>query len=110
MTTDKKPNTEAEEVNHPPHYNTGGLEVIDVLRAKLTPEEWKGYLKGNCLKYLLRADYKGGKVDIEKMSWYGKRLEACYDGKDDRMPTMPSDMVDDAWYFAEIPIDYEKKE
>lgn len=68
-----------DQVNSPPHYTTGGLEVIDVIKAKLTPEEYKGYLRGNCLKYLLRADYKGGLVDIEKMLWYGTRLlNDCY--------------------------------
>jgi hypothetical protein len=70
--------TKDEQVNHPYHYTTGGLEVIDVIKAKLTPEEWKGYLKGNCLKYLLRADYKGQDVDIRKMIFYAKLLEACY--------------------------------
>ena len=76
MTKTTQPPTE--KVNHPSHYMTGGLEAIEVLKLKLTPEEYKGYLKGNCLKYILRADYKDGRTDIEKMLWYGERLKDCY--------------------------------
>lgn len=34
-------------VNHPAHYTDGGIECIDALRATLTPEEFRGYCKGN---------------------------------------------------------------
>ena len=40
-------------VNHPAHYKVGGIETIDYIEAKLTPEEFRGYLKGNALKYLI---------------------------------------------------------
>lgn len=64
------------EVNHPPHYTAGGIEALDVLRAKLTPEEYRGYLKGNILKYLLRANFKGKHdQDIGKSTFYAKELE-----------------------------------
>lgn len=65
-----KPNEEPEEpnsriyttvtdsVNHPAHYNVGGIETIDVIRVMLTPEEYRGYLKGNALEYRERALYK----------------------------------------------------
>ena len=46
-------------VNKPDHYTHGGIETFDYIKAKLTPEEYKGYLKGNALKYLSRAPYKG---------------------------------------------------
>ena len=48
----------ADSVNHPAHYNVGGIETIDVIRATLTPEEYRGYLKGNVLEYRERALYK----------------------------------------------------
>ena len=36
---------------------------------------FKGYLKGNCLKYLWRYDYKGKQVeDLQKAGWYLNRL------------------------------------
>src|SRR5210317_415527 len=45
-------------VNHPPHYNHAGIECIDAIRAALTPEEFRGYCKGNNLKYTWRERYK----------------------------------------------------
>lgn len=68
-------NEEFNNVNHPEHYLTGGMEVIDILKAKLTPEEFKGFCKGNSLKYLFRAEHKGKeKEDYEKAKWYLERL------------------------------------
>lgn len=57
-------------VNRPKHYNQGDIECIDAIRAALTPEEFRGYLKGNSLKYLWRADLKGGLEDLRKAQWY----------------------------------------
>src|SRR6056297_1685231 len=42
----------------PDHYKTGGIETIDYMRAKLTPEQMEGYLLGNIMKYLSRFGYK----------------------------------------------------
>ena len=63
-----------DEINHPSHYTQGGIECIDAIEAALTPEELRGYLKGNCLKYLWRERGKGGNKDIEKAEWYIRRL------------------------------------
>ena len=46
-------------VNSPSHYQHGDIETIEIIRAMLTPEEYRGYLKGNILKYRERAPYKG---------------------------------------------------
>lgn len=64
---------EVDEVNHPPHYLVGGIEVIDYIKAKLTPEEFRGYLKGNVIKYISRADHKNGMTDWGKADWYVDR-------------------------------------
>ena len=64
---------EPDDVNHPDHYTQGEIDCIDAIRAALTPEEWRGYLKGNCLKYIWRERLKGSK-DIEKAEWYIRRL------------------------------------
>lgn len=51
-------------VKHPTHYRVWeGLEAIDAIKALLTREEYIGYLKGNLLKYRLRA----GKKDSSKI-------------------------------------------
>lgn len=63
-------------VDHPPHYNQGGIECIDAIKAALTPEEFRGFCKGNALKYVWRERYKNGGVDLEKSNWYLLRLLA----------------------------------
>lgn len=50
-------------VNSPPHYNDGGIECIEAIEASMSEEAFRGYLKGNMLKYLWRYEHKGGKED-----------------------------------------------
>ena len=57
-------------VNHPPHYTGGDVECIDAIEAALTPEEFRGYCKGNALKYVWRERRKGHDTDIRKAAWY----------------------------------------
>jgi len=61
-------------VNSPPHYTNGGIETIDFIKAKLSPEEYRGYLRGNLLKYASRMGSKG-EDDAGKAAWYAQRLE-----------------------------------
>lgn len=64
----------ADMVNHPEHYNQNGVETIDVIEAALTPEEFRGFLKGNVMKYLDRHEFKNGQQDLEKAQWYTLKL------------------------------------
>ena len=57
-------------VNHPKHYLKGGLECIQVIKAQLTPEQNKGYLYGNVLKYMWRWPEKNGIEDLRKAKHY----------------------------------------
>jgi len=57
-------------VNQPPHYTAGGIECIDAIRAALTPEEFRGFCKGNAIKYSWREKLKGGDEDLKKAAWY----------------------------------------
>jgi hypothetical protein len=53
------------------HYDFGGIQTIDFIKAKLSPQEYVGYLKGNVLKYLSRANHKeSAKADYEKAYTY----------------------------------------
>jgi hypothetical protein len=62
-------------VNHPAHYTHGGIETIDFIQAKLTPEEFRGYLKGNILKYGSRLGHKENDMqDAGKLAWYTNKL------------------------------------
>ena len=61
-------------VNHPKHYNKHGVECIDAIRATLTEDEFRGYCKGNVLKYTWRERYKNGLEDLRKAQWYLERV------------------------------------
>jgi len=69
-----QPAITADMVNHPPHYTQGGMETIDIMEAKSTPEEFKGHLKLTALKYLTRAGHKESELqDAKKTQWYVNR-------------------------------------
>jgi hypothetical protein len=62
-------------VNSPPHYNYGKIECIEAIEESMTPEAFKGYLKGNTMKYLWRYERKGKSVeDLKKAQWYLDKL------------------------------------
>ena len=61
-------------VEKPMHYAAGNVECIDAIEAQMTPEEFKGYLKGNVVKYLWRERKKGGKESLKKARWYLNKL------------------------------------
>ena len=49
------------------HYKKlGAYQPWEVLRRWLTPEEFRGYMKGTAIAYLARERDKGGMVDISK--------------------------------------------
>ena len=65
----------ADMVNHPPHYTSGGIETIDYIKAKMSPDEYIGYLRGNIFKYNTRIGLKGDSVeDSGKIVWYAVEL------------------------------------
>ena len=65
-----------DEVNNPKHYDLFPNEQsIDLIEKCLTVEEFNGFLKGNCLKYRIRAGNKGDlQQDIDKANWYQTKL------------------------------------
>ncbi len=57
------------------YYDVGGIETLDIIKAKLTPEQYSGFLLGNIIKYSCRANYKGEfDRDIEKVRFYGAAI------------------------------------
>lgn len=53
-------------VHNPPHYKSGGIEVIDVIEAFDL-----NFRLANVIKYVLRAGRKGDALeDLEKAAWY----------------------------------------
>lgn len=59
----------SEQVHHPPHYNQGPMEVIDLIEGF-----GLNFHLGNVVKYILRAPHKGREIeDLEKAMWYLER-------------------------------------
>lgn len=76
-TKEVKPNN----INHPAHYNKGTMECLDVIKACLSGSEFKGFLKGNVMKYMYRKGDKGDALeDLNKACWYAKKLMEQEDG------------------------------
>ena len=61
-------------VEHPAHYTSGAVECKDAIRAALTPEEYRGWIKGNVIKYTWRERRKGNDIDLRKAAWYLREL------------------------------------
>lgn len=69
-------------VNHPPHYNSGKaecpscerrIECIDITRHM-------NFNIGNAFKYLWRSEHKGGIEDLKKAIWYIKNEIEKHEG------------------------------
>lgn len=67
---------------NPAHYQKGGIECIEAIEASMTQEAFKGFLKGNCIKYLYRYENKNGVEDLKKAQWYLLRLIGILDNKE----------------------------
>nr|DAU40215.1 MAG TPA: nucelotide kinase [Bacteriophage sp.] len=63
---------------HDAHYaNMAGLEPIEVMQLVMSREEFIGFLKGNIIKYTMRAGHKQGEAaekDIAKAKRYKQWL------------------------------------
>ena len=66
-------------VNAPPHYRQGDIECIDAIRSALTEEQFEGYLRGACMKYMWRYNMKGGAESLRKARWYLEKLITHYE-------------------------------
>jgi hypothetical protein len=58
---------------NPDHYKNA-VETIDAIEASMTPEAFRGYLKGNVIKYVTRYEKKNGLEDLKKGDWYLSKL------------------------------------
>ena len=67
------------DVDHPSHYNHGGIETIDKMIKLYGIEKVKAFCELNAFKYRDRAGYKGSSDsaiarDINKALWYENKL------------------------------------
>jgi hypothetical protein len=61
-------------VTQPAHYTKGGIECIDAIRAALSADEFRGFCKGNAIKYAWREKHKNGDEDLRKGEFYLREL------------------------------------
>lgn len=63
---------------HNEHYKEMPIEPFMLMRDLLTKEEFIGFIKGNMIKYALRAGHKGGQQgsdeDVDKYYFYAQYL------------------------------------
>ena len=58
-------------VKHPSHYTAGKVECIEAIKESMTKEEYRGYLKGQVMKYIWRYQKKGKPLeDLQKAQQY----------------------------------------
>ena len=74
---------------NPAHYQKGGVECIEAIEASMSKEAFKGFLKGNCIKYIYRYENKNGAEDLRKAEWYLLRLIALREDEE----TMAKDIM-----------------
>tara|TARA_R110002020_G_scaffold323408_2_gene539155 strand:+ start:319 stop:552 length:234 start_codon:yes stop_codon:yes gene_type:complete len=63
---------------NPKHYKDGDVECIDAIEASMSAEAFKGYLKGNNMKYIWRYEDKQSTnplEDLRKAQWYLDKLK-----------------------------------
>lgn len=76
---------EAKDTMHDKHYRETVVEPILVMQALFSHDEFIGFLKGNILKYRLRAGHKDGekgmKDDLDKIHVYEEWLERVKKGE-----------------------------
>lgn len=94
---------------NPNHYKQGGLESIDAIKAFMSEEAFKGFLKGNCQKYLFRYEQKNGIEDLKKCQWYLERLISILEEVEEEQSSpllakfqefMPMELTDPDAYMA----------
>ena len=92
-------------VNSPAHYASGDIECIDAISASMTDDEFRGYLKGNVMKYLWRYENKGKpEEDLAKAEWYLHRLQGTCEDESEY------DIEDAIRHYGEKDLDRDLKE
>ena len=69
------PTDEPSDVTRQSHYMNLKIQPLIVMMNDLSNDEFKGYLKGNIIKYVLRAERKNGNEDYAKAAFYAKLLD-----------------------------------
>jgi hypothetical protein len=58
------------DVAHQPHYESQKIQPIEYMAATMKKDQFIGFLQGNVIKYISRADKKNGIEDLRKAKVY----------------------------------------
>lgn len=61
---------ESDLIDNQIHYTVNGIQPIQIMKANMSKEEFRGFLEGNILKYPLRYKHKNGLEDLKKAKTY----------------------------------------
>ena len=76
-------------VQHPSHYNTGKIEVIDFI-----VDQKMGFCDGNVVKYVSRFRHKGRPLeDLKKAKFYLEALIKLEEEQLKQNPVVPTEKV-----------------
>ena len=56
------------------HYRDKKVQPWAAMEAWMSPEELRGFMRGNAIKYLARCNDKGGLQDLQKAQHYLSKL------------------------------------
>jgi hypothetical protein len=65
------------------HYTGKDVQPWTAMEAWMTAEEFRGFLRGNVIKYVARCNEKGGVQDLQKARHYLTRLLETFGVFDD---------------------------
>lgn len=57
-------------IDNQEHYTNNSIQPIEIMKANMTKEKYRGFLEGNILKYPLRYEDKNGLEDLKKAKTY----------------------------------------
>ena len=72
----------SDNINHPSHYETEGIECIEAMEITQGREAVKSFCLCNAYKYLWRHKNKNGLEDLKKARWYMDRYITMQDEDD----------------------------
>lgn len=76
-----KAGVKSNSVEHPTHYNQGGIECIDAMIAAYGKEAVENFCLVNAFKYVWRTQDKNGLEDIDKAIWYLNKYKELVDSE-----------------------------
>ena len=62
-------------IDKQPHYTNNGIQPIEIMKANMSSEEFRGFVLANVWKYTMRYKDKNGLEDIRKAKTYLAWLE-----------------------------------